>query len=35
MIAVAAGVSFFANREKHYVIATASITLLVLCSLGG
>ena len=32
MIAVAAGVSFFANREKHYVIATASITLLVLCS---
>lgn len=32
MIAVAAGVSFFANREKHYVLATASITLLVLCS---
>ncbi|MCO7245913.1 YccS family putative transporter [Halomonas sp. Mc5H-6] len=32
LIAVAAGVSFFANREKHYVIATASITLLVLCS---
>jgi len=32
MIAVAAGVSFFANREKHYVVATASITLLVLCS---
>lgn len=32
MIAVAAGVSFFANRERHYVIATASITLLVLCS---
>lgn len=32
MIAVAAGVSFFANREKHYVIATASITLLILCS---
>ncbi|MGM0543133.1 MAG: YccS family putative transporter [Pseudomonadota bacterium] len=32
MIAVAAGVSFFANREKRYVLATASITLLVLCS---
>ncbi|WP_346796894.1 YccS family putative transporter [Halomonas sp. Bachu 37] len=32
LIAVAAGVAFFANREKHYVIATASITLLVLCS---
>ncbi|UYF99901.1 YccS family putative transporter [Halomonas sp. GD1P12] len=32
MIAVAAGVCFFANRERHYVIATASITLLVLCS---
>ncbi|WP_018918473.1 YccS family putative transporter [Vreelandella zhanjiangensis] len=32
IIAVAAGVSFFANRERHYVIATASITLLVLCS---
>ncbi|RUR31183.1 YccS family putative transporter [Vreelandella nanhaiensis] len=32
MIAVAAGVTFFANREKHYIIATASITLLVLCS---
>nr|WP_163501388.1 YccS family putative transporter [Halomonas socia] len=32
LIAVIAGVAFFANREKHYVIATASITLLVLCS---
>ncbi|MCB8889446.1 YccS family putative transporter [Vreelandella malpeensis] len=32
LIAVAAGVCFFANRERHYVIATASITLLVLCS---
>lgn len=32
MIAVAAGVAFFANREKRYIIATASITLLVLCS---
>lgn len=32
MIAVAAGVTFFANREKRYVVATASITLLVLCS---
>ncbi|RUR30190.1 TIGR01666 family membrane protein [Vreelandella andesensis] len=32
MIAVAAGVCFFANRERHYIIATASITLLVLCS---
>ncbi|WP_249976287.1 YccS family putative transporter [Vreelandella olivaria] len=32
MIAVAAGVAFFANREKRYVVATASITLLVLCS---
>lgn len=32
LIAVMAGVAFFANREKHYVVATASITLLVLCS---
>ncbi|WP_075880417.1 YccS family putative transporter [Vreelandella massiliensis] len=32
LIAVAAGVGFFATREKHYLIATASITLLVLCS---
>lgn len=32
LIAVMAGVAFFANREKHYVIATASITLLVLSS---
>ncbi|MGR4070468.1 YccS family putative transporter [Billgrantia sp. C5P2] len=32
LIAVIAGVTFFATREKHYVIATAAITLLVLCS---
>ncbi|MGP9663642.1 YccS family putative transporter [Halomonas sp. AOP22-C1-8] len=32
VIAVVAGVTFFANREKRYVVATASITLLVLCS---
>lgn len=32
LIAVAAGVAFFANRERHYVVATAAITLLVLCS---
>ncbi|MCE8018700.1 TIGR01666 family membrane protein [Halomonas sp. MCCC 1A11036] len=32
LIAVAAGVTFFAMRERHYVIATAAITLLVLCS---
>lgn len=32
MIAVVGGVSFFANREQHYVLATASITLMVLCS---
>ncbi|WP_111415169.1 YccS family putative transporter [Billgrantia lactosivorans] len=32
LIAVFAGVTFFATREKHYVIATAAITLLVLCS---
>lgn len=32
VIAVAAGVTFFANREKRYVVATAAITLLVLCS---
>lgn len=32
VIAVIAGVVFFANRERNYVIATASITLLVLCS---
>ncbi|SFI11776.1 YccS family putative transporter [Modicisalibacter xianhensis] len=31
LIAVAAGVVFFANRARHYVIATAAITLLVLC----
>ena len=31
MVAVAAGVAFFATREKHYLVATASITLLVLC----
>ncbi|MCE8017322.1 TIGR01666 family membrane protein [Halomonas sp. MCCC 1A17488] len=31
-IAVIAGVTFFATRERHYVIATAAITLLVLCS---
>nr|WP_299244406.1 YccS family putative transporter [uncultured Halomonas sp.] len=30
-IAVAAGVLFFATRGRHYVIATAAITLLVLC----
>lgn len=32
LIAVVAGVSFFANRERFYTLATASITLLVLCS---
>lgn len=32
LIAVVAGVAFFATREKHYVVATAAITLLVLCS---
>ncbi|WP_148252263.1 YccS family putative transporter [Aidingimonas lacisalsi] len=32
MIAVVAGVSFFANRETHYILATTSITLMVLCS---
>ncbi len=32
LIAVVAGVTFFANREKHYVIATAAITTLVLAS---
>ncbi|WP_010625911.1 YccS family putative transporter [Halomonas sp. KM-1] len=32
LIAVAAGVTFFATRERRYVIATAAITLLVLCS---
>ncbi|MGY4877720.1 YccS family putative transporter [Vreelandella aquamarina] len=31
MIAVGAGVAFFATRERHYLVATASITLLVLC----
>jgi YccS/YhfK family integral membrane protein len=31
-IAVVAGVTFFATREKQYVVATAAITLLVLCS---
>nr|WP_298411416.1 YccS family putative transporter [uncultured Halomonas sp.] len=30
-IAVVAGVLFFATRDRHYVIATAAITLLVLC----
>ncbi|WP_104203086.1 YccS family putative transporter [Billgrantia saliphila] len=32
LIAVVAGVTFFATREKHYIVATAAITLLVLCS---
>ncbi|SFU49289.1 YccS family putative transporter [Halomonas korlensis] len=32
LIAVVAGVVFFASRQTHYVIATAAITLLVLCS---
>ncbi|WQH35080.1 YccS family putative transporter [Salinicola sp. LHM] len=32
LISVVAGVIFFANREKHYVIATAAITTLVLSS---
>jgi uncharacterized membrane protein YccC len=32
LIAVGAGVVFFASRQTHYVIATAAITLLVLCS---
>ncbi|CAM3903109.1 YccS family putative transporter [Vreelandella rituensis] len=32
LIVLIAGVAFFANREEHYIIATASITLLVLCS---
>ncbi|WP_110673837.1 YccS family putative transporter [Salinicola sp. RZ23] len=32
LIAIAAGVVFFANREKHYVVATAAITTLVLAS---
>lgn len=32
LIAVVAGVTFFATRERHYVAATAAITLLVLCS---
>lgn len=31
IVAVAAGVGFFATREKHYMVATASITVLVLC----
>ena len=31
MIAVGAGVAFFATRERHYLVATTSITLLVLC----
>ncbi len=30
-IAVIAGVVFFANRTRHYIVATAAITLLVLC----
>ncbi|MDW5375864.1 YccS family putative transporter [Halomonas sp. HP20-15] len=30
-IAVVAGVVFFANRARHYIVATAAITLLVLC----
>lgn len=32
LIAVVAGVTFFATRERYYVVATAAITLLVLCS---
>lgn len=32
LIALFAGVVFFATREKYYVIGTAAITLLVLCS---
>jgi YccS/YhfK family integral membrane protein len=32
LIAVAAGVTFFASRERFYLLATAAITLLVLCS---
>ncbi|MGO1626669.1 MAG: YccS family putative transporter [Halomonadaceae bacterium] len=32
LIAVAAGVAFFASRERYYLLATAAITLLVLCS---
>lgn len=31
-IAVLAGVVFFASRTRHYIVATAAITLLVLCS---
>lgn len=31
LIAVAAGVVFFASRARHYIVATAAITLLVLC----
>ncbi|WP_416140927.1 FUSC family membrane protein [Halomonas sp. HK25] len=31
-IAVMAGVMFFASRQTHYTLATAAITLLVLCS---
>lgn len=30
-IAVVAGVTFFATRARHYIIATAAITLMVLC----
>lgn len=32
LIAVMAGVTFFASREKHYVLATAAITLMALSS---
>ncbi|MBZ9558608.1 MULTISPECIES: YccS family putative transporter [unclassified Modicisalibacter] len=32
LIAVIAGVVFFANRERHYIVATAAITTLVLAS---
>ncbi|WP_112055732.1 YccS family putative transporter [Onishia taeanensis] len=32
LLSVVAGVVFFANREKHYVIATVAITILVLTS---
>ncbi|RXE46503.1 YccS family putative transporter [Chromohalobacter israelensis] len=31
LIAVAAGVAFFATRARHYTLATAAITLMVLC----
>lgn len=32
LLSVVAGVAFFANREKHYVIATVAITVMVLTS---